>query len=322
MTIRAVTMNHDFVQPLRAGDVAQDGMKIVLDTTTPIQQAWSDLEIDVFEIGLFNYACSCASDAATDGHPREIVAIPFFIRRAFAHRHVYVSSESPMTELADIAGARVGINMWFGSGNFWTRDALRDAGVDVEAIRWVVAPLRPGGAIPDEVVPDYVEQDRRAAASLIGMLADGEIDAFVFPAAPAETFGDGSIVHLLRDFDEVERRYFERTRIFPGQHVLAIRKPLVENEPALVRIVFDAFEASRTMWEQQRRFMAETSPWLLRDLELSARLMGADWQPNGVAKNEAMLRRLCEGITEEGLVDRPLRSQDLFADFERFLAKG
>ena len=319
MTVRAVTMNHDFVQPLRTGDLVQDGMTIVLDTTTPIQQAWTDLEVDVFEIGLFNYACSCANGA--DGDPRDIVAIPFFIRRAFAHRHIYVLSESPMTELSDLAGATVGINMWLGSGNFWTRDALRDAGVDTEAIRWIVAPLRPGGSIPNEVVPDYVEQEPSVDKSLIGMLAEGKIDAFVFPAAPAEVFDDRSIVHLLRDFDDVEQRYFERTRIFPGQHVLAIRRPLVENDPPLARRVFDAFEASRAMWEQQRRFMAETSPWLLRDLELSARLMGADWQPNGVSNNQAMLQRLCEGIAEERLVQRPLDPHLLFADFEALAAR-
>jgi 4,5-dihydroxyphthalate decarboxylase len=316
--VKVVTMNHSRVQPLRLQRMQREGLDIELDTEMSLQQAWHDESVDAVEIGLLNYIRLIAGN--DDEGLGGLVGVPLFLRRAFGHRHIYVLQSSELRELGALRRCRIGTNMWLGSGNFWTRDAIRDAGVDTGEIDWIVGPLREGDGVPEEPVPDYVEQRLDPGFDLITALESGEIDALIYPAAPAEVFDSNSIRHLLEHYRDVECDYFRRTGIFPAQHILAIRRDYLSKRPEVCSKLFRAFADACRHSEQAQLFMADASPWILEDLERTVQLMGADWQKDGLAGNETMLTRFSEGLAREGLAPTAPNPDVLFAEYERSTA--
>jgi hypothetical protein len=65
--------------------------------------------------------------------------------------------------------------------------------------------------------------------------------------------------------------------------------------------------------------MAELTPWILAEIEETASLMGADWQPNGVTANRKVIQALCEEESAQKLVERPIDPATVFADFDQLL---
>jgi hypothetical protein len=48
-------------------------------------------------------------------------------------------------------------------------------------------------------------------------------------------------------------------------------------------------------------------------------LLGTDWQPSGVTPNKAAIAALCDEELAQGLVDRPLDPETVFAEFDAVL---
>jgi len=114
------------------------------------------------------------------------------------------------------------------------------------------------------------------------MLNSAEIDALMSNAVPPRGFYQEAsrFVRLFPDYRSVEREYYRRTGIYPALHLIALRRRKFEESPAILRIVFDAREASKRKWYASRRAMTDTTPWLAAELEDAERIMGFDWMPN------------------------------------------
>jgi 4,5-dihydroxyphthalate decarboxylase len=80
-------------------------------------------------------------------------------------------------------------------------------------------------------------------------------------------------------------------------------------------------EQAKLQWQERRRGLAETTPWIEAELEETIQVFGADWQPSGVDANSRLIRILCEEEYAQGLLQRALDPSEIFADFE-WIAKG
>ena len=78
------------------------------------------------------------------------------------------------------------------------------------------------------------------------MIASGELDCVII-ARPPDCFRQGhpDVVRLFPDFENIERRYYQETRVYPIMHVIALRKALLADNSSIARNLFNAFEESK-----------------------------------------------------------------------------
>jgi 4,5-dihydroxyphthalate decarboxylase len=236
--------------------------------------------------------------------------------RGFRQRCFFVRADSDLRELSELRGKRVGINEWPATGNTWARALLRDQGVDTFEIDWLVGQVSAGyKPVPNDPLPPGVRRD--ADHLLVDLLRDGAIDALVCPWPP-DGFYDASsgLRRLYPDFASVERAYYRRTSIYPGHHIIVLRRDLVEAHPESVGAVYDAFDEARKVTEASFRSIAEILPWLLEEIERDTHLIGDDLHPYGIGPNARMIAAFCEEQAAQKLTSNRLDPESVFAEFE------
>src|ERR687894_191738 len=227
LALKLIVYTHDHLNPLVTGDVVPDGISLRFDRTAPLSAVYQDPSVQGGEtsLGLFMLRTSQGD--------RDWVGLPVFPMRQFRHRCFLVRRGSPMLDPVDLRaleGQRVGIDGWPNSGNTWTRVLLREAGVDIWKINWVVAPVEgaghhgpsTGGAPPD--LPANVSAGP-AGRSLVELLLADEIDVLVTAFLPSGFFEpDSPLVHMIPDYRAAERAYYERVGYCPAHHLLTLRR--------------------------------------------------------------------------------------------------
>ena len=251
---------------------------------------------------------------------RSLVGLPIFIMREFRHRCFFVRRDSGLTEVAQLVGRRVATDAWPASGNTWSRAILRERGIPLERIRWLVGPVDPADPSPSAGgLPAGVEDAPRGRA-LSDLLLAGEIDAIICPWPP-RAFHEvpSEITRLYPDYRAAEREYYLRTGIYPAHHVVALRRALIDAHPWVAASIFRAFVAARARSDQNHRILHESSPWLLADLEDQTALMGAGFAPYGCRENRTMVAAFCQEQFAQHLINQPLSPDAVFEDFERLV---
>jgi 4,5-dihydroxyphthalate decarboxylase len=310
-SITLAMRDYDYLAPLACGDVTAERVDLTLRRDTPRALDWiNDASVDAGELSLSKHIQRLASGDVS------VVAIPFFAERAFCQRGFFVRRGSGLRDLRDLDGRRVGTNDWHATGNTWSRAALREAGVKIEAMRWWVgsldgSPTRARGALPRHA--QYLSEEQ----TLVGMLLAGELDALMCPSPPKGFYAaDSPIIRLVADYKRAEREYYRRTGIYPLQHIVGVRRPRFEQDRWIARSLYDALERSKTAWQKSQRSLAETLPWILEEIEDITVLMGDDWLPNGVAVNRRVVQLFLDEQVAQGLIATPLPFEALFTEFE------
>lgn len=313
LAVTIATRDYDYVFPLALGEVKAEGADLTLvHAFDALERFRADPAIHGGEASFSQYVQRLAAG------DRSLVGLPIFIMREFRHRCFFVRRDSGLTDAAQLAGRRVATDAWRASGNTWSRAILRERGVSLESIRWMVGSVDPGGATrPAEALPVGVEAAPQGRA-LGDLLLAGEIDALMCPWPPRAFHEPQSrITRLYPDYRAAEREYYSRTGIYPAHHVVVLRREFVEQHPWVAGSVFRAFVQARERSEQHHRTLHESSPWLLADLEDQDVLMGPGFKPYGYRENRAMVAAFCEEQFAQGLIREPLSPDTLFADFER-----
>src|SRR3954464_8562270 len=134
LPLRMVAQDFDSLSALACGEVVPEGIKLTLerDTRNALTMVLGDPTIDAGEL---SWSRHVARLAAGD---RSFVAIPIFPFRAYRHRCFFVRRGSPLGALKDLDGKRIGTQEWPATGNVWARAALREAGVQIDKIHWMV----------------------------------------------------------------------------------------------------------------------------------------------------------------------------------------
>jgi len=310
LSITLATRDYDFVTPLATGDVTVEGLDLTVLRTFDALQRAADPAVHGGEASFSRYVQRLAAG------DRSLVGLPIFVMREFRHRNFYVRRDSELRAIADLAGRRVAMDAWPNSGNTWTRALMREEGVPLDRVQWVVGRVHAGDAAPPaDTLPRGVELARRPLRDL---LQEGELDTLVWAWTPEGFYDpDGPFRRLFEDYRTAERDYYRRTRLFPAHHLVVLKRDVVDRQPGAVRAVQAAFEAARARASDTRWKLHESSPWLLDDLEAQARLMGPGFQPYGLGpENRRMVARFCEEQHAQGLIARPLDPAAVFAEFE------
>ena len=167
-------------------------------------------------------------------------------------------------------------------------------------------------------LPSDIKLTQAPAGTELGdMLERGEID-FLITANNPLSFRRGSpkVRRLFPNYPEVEKEYYQRTKIYPIMHTVVIRKDVYENDPWVALNLYQALCRSK---DACYRSITDTgSPkasfaWLQPMIEEEKRIIGEDWYPYGIEKNRASLDALLQYTHEHGLTDRRLKIEDIFA---------
>ncbi len=264
-----------------------------------------NLEFDVCEYSSGNYLNACAM-----GLP--FTALPVFPLRLFRQRDIWVSRASGIERPEQLAGKRVGVQMWSNSALVWQRALLQhDYGVDLASIKWVSA----GADDPRFQRPAWVRMTPcPPGRTLEQLVAAGETEAMLLPHDPHFTADEWTRVRrLIEDYAPVEQDYYRRTGLFPIMHTVVLKNSLLAEHPWVAESVYQGLQRMLDVYvERKRASGAESVLWPgLSWAEQEARLGTQPWA-SGLEPNRKTLEAAIGYAHEQGVIAERLMPRALF----------
>jgi len=308
--------DYDRTRPLLDGRIAIPGVKPSFSVLNPVEafsRAFSTAEFDVTELSLSYQIVAVANgDAAYAG-------IPVFLSRTYRHSIIFVRTDKGIDKPEDLKGKTVGIPQYDMTAAVVVRGWLRDDyGVTPSDIVWRVGDLHTieRESLP---IPKLYDVDIQPlyGRTLDGELARGGLDAVVsVHEPPCFRARHPHVRRLFPDWRRAEQHYAARTGIFPIMHLLGIRKTLLDLHPWLARRIYDAFSAAKEMAVAELATTQApkiTLPWATAELAATREVLGYDFWPYGIERNRRSLEAMLRYSHAEGLCNRRLAVQELFA---------
>jgi 4,5-dihydroxyphthalate decarboxylase len=271
-------------------------------------------EFDVSEMS------SAKTVALLSGQAPDIIALPVFVSRVFRHSSIYVGKSSGIRRPKDLEGRRVGVPEWSQTAGIYARGLLQhEYGVDLASIDWRQAGVREPGRVEKVALRKALPFRITAMPerTLGEMLAKGDLDAVI---SAREVPGE----RLFADYRAAELEYFGKTRIFPIMHMIVLRRGVYERDRWIAMNLFEAFEdAKRRSLERLREIGLShlPLPWLADTTRAWRELAGEDFWPYGVEANRPTLEAFLQYAFEQGVCQRRLPVDELFAPETRERAK-
>ncbi|MDO8690996.1 MAG: ABC transporter substrate-binding protein [Dehalococcoidia bacterium] len=310
--------DYDRTRALKDGSVQPQGIDLTYLTYRPSEIFWRMFkfeEFDVSEMSLSSYVLERSRGI------NRFIAIPVFPSRMFRHGFIFVNTGSGIQRPEDLIGKRVGVPEYQQTASVWIRAFLQhDYGVTPDQVFWVQGGLEdPGRQEKVELcLPAGIRiQPAPEGRSLSAMLEAGELDALVTARFPTCFInGSANVRRLFPDYRTVEIDYFRRTGIFPIMHTVVMRDQLYREHPWVATSLYYAFcEAKAVCYDRMvdSAALGCTLPWFLPELENERQVLGHDLWPYGLSANRATLDAFVQYSIEQGLAERKLEVESLFA---------
>jgi 4,5-dihydroxyphthalate decarboxylase len=256
------------------------------------------------------------------------VAIPVFPSRLFRHSSIYVRSDRGIEHPEDLRGKVIGVPDYSMTAAVWIRGILQDEyGVRAADVKWRSGGLEQPGreARVALELPAWIELKAiPVGETLSQQLDNGRIDGLISALAPSCLGRNPAVRRLFPDYRTVEEAYFERTRMFPIMHLVGIRRSLLEEHPWLAVNTYVAYLKAKEICYRQLETIGHlftTLPWPVEELSRARGLMGEDFWSYGVEANRRELAAVSRYAFEQGIIDRQLTVEDLFAPSTLSLSK-
>lgn len=301
--LRAVSRTQGNNAALKSGDIDTPGLELSFEEVPVLVHAFRrmvrELAYDVCEMALTTYVCARA-------HGVRFTALPIFLVRGLHHDKVQCNTGAGIHEPKDIEGRRVGVHRGYTvTTGVWARGILADEyGVDLHAVIWAlsgdehVASYEP----PANVVPLADNED------LPQMLIEGEL-----PAAVNAKVEHPDVAPLVEDPDGAAMRALEERGLYPINHLVVVRDEVLEENPEVATLVFDAFATSK------RRYIDALHDGRLDEPTGTDRMyrrimdaLGDDPLPYGLEPNRPMLETLLRYAVDQRIIGEPVSIESLF----------
>lgn len=274
---------------------------------------------DITEIGLHPFMVAYAND-----NFRDYTLLPIFPVRIFRHKSVFIRNDRGINKPEDLKGKTIGTAGYSSSSLTWIRGIFQDEyGIHPKDVNWVISnkdsSTEASGKISknEQIAPKGIN----LKMGTIGLdeselLVSGEVDALFHAAEPAAYMeGNPLIERLFPDSKRTEQAYYKKTGIFPIMHAVAIRKTLIDENPWIVKAVFEAYSEAKKMDYKHMKKLAwvyDSLPWYGQELEATNKLMGKNFWPYGIEPNRKSLETLFRYSFEQGLCSKNLTIDELF----------
>jgi 4,5-dihydroxyphthalate decarboxylase len=263
-------------------------------------------EFDICELSLSSYLM-----AKSRGMP--FTAIPVFPRRLFSMSQMWVNVDAGVSSPQDLIGKTVGLSTFQTTLSVLAKGDLQsEYNVPWRKMNWIVS--------KEEAIPFKPQEGMRVELAAAGkkmgaMLEQGEIAALMVPHPPKEALRDSKkIRRLFADPKQEEVRYFQKNGFYPIMHVVAFKDDVLAKNPGLAPSVMAAFDKAKAVCMEYyddpnwSRFI-----WGRHLFEEERKAFGDDPWPHGIKKNRANLERFIGYSLDQGLMQKKLEVEQLFA---------
>ncbi|MDI7260712.1 MAG: 4,5-dihydroxyphthalate decarboxylase [Thermodesulfobacteriota bacterium] len=288
--------------------VLQVGQSVPLrDGADRHERMISHSEFDICELSLSSYLM-----AKSRGMP--FTAVPVFPRRLFSQSQMYVNVSSGIQKPEDLIGRKVGLSSFQTTLSVLAKGDLRsEYGVPWQKIKWFVNREESVPFLPRE---GTFLQKIDTGKKIGNMIENGEIDALFMPHPPKSiTQGSDNVRRLFQNVKEEELRYYRKNGFYPIMHVIALKQGLVEKHPWVAGAIMNLFEEAKKISSQYYDDPNWSQlAWGRHFYEEQRDLLGADLWPSGISKNRANLERFIDYSYDQGLIDKAMEVESLFAN--------
>lgn len=323
MKAKVALVGYDRLAAIADGRVGIDGMKLDVDLLPPSEIFYQMLSNDAFDICEMSFH----STIVQKSRGRDWVVLPIFPFRSLFHTG-FLTREG-IHKPADLRGGRIGLVEYQVTAALWGRGVLADDfGVDPEEVDWFVersgelSHSSAGGFEPPASARVHAIPE---GSSMGDLLATGELDAALPSPMPgiANRFNrtdEGSLLQrsgirrLFTDPMEEARRYYREHGFLHMNHVIVVRRELVEARPELPLELFDMFTRSKEMAFDDRDRLRRSSLLFSQLLfEEQDRDFGFDPYPYGINANYDAISAAVGRSVADGFLRESLSIEDLFA---------
>ncbi|MGB8102988.1 MAG: ABC transporter substrate-binding protein, partial [Pseudolabrys sp.] len=222
VTLTIATTDYDHFRDFRLGLVRAEGIEanwLTLGHHEIFSRFTFNREWDVSELSFAKFAAQ-----VTRKEP-DIIGLPVYASRLFRFASFYVNRKAGIKTAGDLRGKRIGVPEWAHTAAVYMRGWLmHEGGVPLSDIDWRQAGTNEAGRIEkvELSLPKGVQLTSMPDKTLSGMIASGELDCVII-ARPPNAFREKhpDVVRLFPDYEAIEKRYYEETRVYPIMHVIA-----------------------------------------------------------------------------------------------------
>jgi 4,5-dihydroxyphthalate decarboxylase len=305
---------YDYLQPLREGLIRTEGIDLNLLTVESgmrHQRMYNHGEYDACEFSMSSYLVAKSQDV------NWFHAIPFFPRRMFTHKFCFIRAGSDIKKPADLKGARIGLRTYENTLALITKGMFHNAyDLPVTDVTWVITSKEPvGSKLPSAIKIEQVEGKWR----LEDLLIQGKVDAEAEPDLPeAWIRGDGTVERLFPDFENEEKNYYMKSKVFPIMHPIIIKTDILKNDPWVATSLYESFMASRRAYDE---FMQQphrlSFAWGRSYLEEERKFFGKHPFYQGLKENYHDIETMITFAAQQGMLARALTVEELFTENTR-----
>ena len=316
LNLSIATNDYDHFRDFRLGDVRAEGIDhnwFIFTHHECFARFTANREFDLAELSFAKFTAQVTRENS------DIIGLPVICSRVFRFSSFYVNRNSNIRTVEDLKGKKIGSPEWAHSAAVYMRGWMHnEMGVKLTNVHWVQAGANaPGRKEKVELnLPKGVKLTRIADKSLSELLAAGEIDCAII-ARPPTCFLEGhpDVVRLYPDYLEMEEQYYERTKVWPIMHIIAMKKRILDEHPWVARNLFNAFQESKRR-SLERLFDPAISRYPLAWLPTYARRMrdmfGDDPFPYGIEENRATWEQMSLYTHQQGIAHRQFTPEEIF----------
>lgn len=300
LTVSAAFTDNPRTRPILEGKIVPAGTRFNVQSMSAgdiFARQLGHAEFDVSEMSVSSLAIATAKGN------RDWIGLPVFTTRHFFHAGVVVQADSPYHKPEDLRGKRIGVMEFQQTSVVWIRGIFEHHfGLAPTEMTWVMErnpEVSHGGKTgfvpPPGIELTYVPKE----TSLAAMLQDGEIAAILFFPDPhrgsIDDRHDGGRARLKKrplfaDPEAESQRFFKETGMHPINHGVIVRRTLAEQQPWLLKSVYDALVAARDSVTDQQAM------------------------PYGIEANRKTIDAVLDYVYEQGLAPRRVALEELFVE--------
>ena len=316
LKLSIATTDYDHFRDFRVGDVRAEGIDhnwLNLGHHECFARFTANREFDVSEISFAKFSAQVTRENS------DIIGLPVICSRLFRFSSFYVNKKSGIKTIQDLKGKKVGSPEWAHSAAVYMRGWMHnEMGVSLQDVHWIQAGANAAGR--EEKVelnlPEGVQLTRIKDKSLSELLSSGEIDCAII-ARPPTCFLEGhpDITRLFPNFLEMEEEYYDRTKVYPIMHIIAMQRSILDENPWVARNLMNAFQESKRR-SLERLFDPAVSryplPWLASYARRMRDKFEGDPFPYGIEENRPTWEQMSLYTFQQGIAHRQFTPEEIF----------
>ena len=234
--LRAALGTYPYTAKLKSGELKADGIELEFEEIKPVNRAFKpmaqDQKFDVSEMAIVTYLLARA-------YGKPIVLLPAVMFGRFQHNTLVYSAERGRLAPQDLPGKRIAVRSYTQTTGVWIRGIVEnDYGVDLNKAHWTVQEGAHIAEYKDPPELNRVSMER----DLLSMLLGREVDAVIYGADLPD---DPRLKTVIENPKEEAAKWFKKHAIVPINHMVVVKKSLVEQQPETVKQVYDLLRAGK-----------------------------------------------------------------------------